>query len=186
MKIFINPGHAPNGEPDPGACNMDTGLRESDVTAAISEKVVEQLQTAGYEVQTLQSDSLTEVVNSANCWPADIFISIHCNACNSVAQGTETCVFSSYDAQLDYVETRARKLGECIQAQIVTALGTTDRGLKPHTPGKNGLYVLTETNMPAVLIETAFIDQEDDEKLLAERQDDFAAAIAQGVADYAA
>lgn len=30
MKVFINPGHAPNGNPDPGAVNTTTSLRESD------------------------------------------------------------------------------------------------------------------------------------------------------------
>ena len=38
--------------------------------------------------------------------------------------------------------------------------------------------------MPAALVEMAFIDQEDDEKLLSERPDDFAAAIVQGVTDF--
>ena len=31
MKVFLNPGHAPNGIPDPGAKNTETGLRECDV-----------------------------------------------------------------------------------------------------------------------------------------------------------
>ena len=39
--------------------------------------------------------------------------------------------------------------------------------------------------MPAVLVELAFIDNEDDATLLGERQDDFARAIARGVTDYA-
>ena len=38
--------------------------------------------------------------------------------------------------------------------------------------------------MPAVLVETAFIDNPDDAKLLVEREDDFARAIARGVTDY--
>lgn len=25
MKVFLNPGHAPNGNPDPGAVNGETG-----------------------------------------------------------------------------------------------------------------------------------------------------------------
>ena len=38
--------------------------------------------------------------------------------------------------------------------------------------------------MPAVLVETAFIDNAADAKLLVEREDDFARAIARGVTDY--
>lgn len=35
MKVFINPGHAPEGNPDPGACNVYTGFRECDVAAEV-------------------------------------------------------------------------------------------------------------------------------------------------------
>lgn len=35
MNVFINPGHAPNGNPDPGAVNGTTGLRECDVALAV-------------------------------------------------------------------------------------------------------------------------------------------------------
>lgn len=38
--------------------------------------------------------------------------------------------------------------------------------------------------MPAVLVETAFIDNAADARLLVEREDDFARAIARGVTDY--
>jgi N-acetylmuramoyl-L-alanine amidase len=186
MKIFINPGHAPNGIPDPGADNNITGLRECDVALDIGNKLAEYLQAVGYQTQVLQSDSLVEIVSAANNWLAGLFISIHCNAFNTIAQGTETCVFSSYGAQLAYASSKSKKLGECIQSQIVNSMGTVDRGLKARTPGINGLYVLTNTNMPAVLVETAFIDNEDDEILLADesKRDQFAAAIARGITDY--
>jgi N-acetylmuramoyl-L-alanine amidase len=184
MRVFINPGHAPGGYPDPGADNKITGLRECDVALDIGNKVAEYLQAVGYQTQVLQSDSLVEIVTAANNWLADLFISIHCNAFNTIAQGTETCVFSSYGAQLNYASPSSKMLGECIQSQIVNSLGTVDRGLKPRTPGINGLYVLTNTNMPAVLAETAFIDNADDESLLSSKRDQFAAAIARGITDY--
>ena len=92
------------------------------------------------------------------------------------AEGTETwyCAGSN----------DGKHLAECIQSQIVNHLGTVDRGVKMATPGKNGLYVLTNTDMPAVLVELAFISNEDDEKLLRNEQDEFARAIARGVTDY--
>ena len=48
------------------------------------------------------------------------------------------------------------------------------------------LIVLKHTNMPAVLVETAFISNDDDANLLANNQDDFARAIARGITDYVA
>ena len=50
MKICINAGHAPDGNPDPGAVGT-TGLRESDIAHEISELVMFYLQHAGiYDV----------------------------------------------------------------------------------------------------------------------------------------
>lgn len=177
MKVFLNPGHSPYGEPDPGAVNEMTGLREADVAAAVGGLVVQYLNAAGVETALLQSDSLAEVCNTANASGADIFVSIHCNAVEAEqANGTETWACSgSY---------RGSVLAGCIQQQIVDALGTADRGVKTATPGVNGLYVLTNTDMPAVLVELAFITNPHDERLLAEKQDDFARAIARGVTDY--
>ena len=177
MKVFLNPGHAPNGNPDPGACGC--GLRECDVAKSVADLVADYLKRAGVEVVgSLQSDSLHEVVSASNRADAEVFISIHCNACNGSANGTEVWHF--------YGSGEGKKLADCIQNQIVDALGTVDRGVKGAKPGVNGLYVLSNTDAVAVLVELAFIDNESDAALLRERKDDFARAIARGVTDYEA
>ena len=177
MKVFLNPGHAPNGDPDPGATNNDTGLRESDVAASVGALTERYLNDAGVDTASIQLDDLGGICWAANKSGADLFVSIHCNSAeDSAALGTEVCVHPN-----SYV---GHKLGQCIQDQIVQSLGTVDRGLKERVPGVNGLYVLNQTDMPAVLVEMAFISNEDDEQLLANRQDDFARAIARGVTDY--
>ncbi|EHG21790.1 N-acetylmuramoyl-L-alanine amidase [Selenomonas infelix ATCC 43532] len=177
MKVFLNPGHAPNGNPDPGACGC--GLRECDVAKNVADLVAGYLAAAGVEVVgSLQSDSLHEVVSASNRADADVFISIHCNACNGSANGTEVWHY--------YGSGEGEKLADCIQNQIVDALGTVDRGVKGAKPGVNGLYVLNNTDAVAVLVELAFIDNESDAALLRDRQDEFARAIARGVTDYEA
>ena len=175
-KVFVNPGHCPGI--DSGAVNPNSGLQEADVALAIGDLVAEYLTDAGCEVQLLQSDNLMYdgegpcVCQTANDWQADIFVSIHCNAANTDARGTEVEIYPGSDA--------SSKLGQCIQSQIVDSLGTTDRGLKE----RPGLCVLKHTDMPAVLVETAFIDNDDDANLLTNNQDDFARAIARGITDY--
>lgn len=180
MKIFLNPGHMPGV--DPGACG--NGLQEADVTLAVGELVKRYLEAVGYEIETLQSDNLAgespdypNVVATANASGADIFVSLHCNACNGIARGIETCC---YDAN-----SNSGQLAVCIQNQLVSTLqqfdsDIPDRGIKERT----GLAVLRGTDMPAVLIEIAFINQPDDAVLLAERQDDISRAIARGITDY--
>lgn len=180
MKVFINPGHAPDGRPDPGAVNKYTGLRECDVAKKVADLLAGYLTAAGVDIMgNLQSDDLAEVCLNSNISGADLFISIHCNAAaNEKAEGTETWYHSH--------SINGRVLAECIQNQIVTSLETTDRGTKAATPGKNGLYVLNNTNAVAVLVELAFITNSDDAILLSENADDFARALARGVTDYQA
>ena len=175
MRVFLNPGHALDGNPDPGACGY--GLRECDVAKNVADLVAGYLTTAGVEVVgCLQSDSLQEVVSASNCSGADVFISIHCNACNGTANGTEVWHY--------YGSGEGEKLAQCIQNQIVDALRTVDRGVKGAKPGVNGLYVLSNTDAVAVLVELAFIDHAGDAQILGARQDEFARAIARGVTDY--
>ena len=175
MRVFLNPGHAPDGNPDPGACGF--GLRECDVAKNVADLAAGYLSAAGVEVvDNFQSDSLHEVVSASNRADADVFISIHCNACNGAANGTEVWHF--------YGSTEGETLASCIQNQIVDALGTLDRGTKGAKPGVNGLYVLSNTDAVAVLVELAFIDHAFDAQLLRSRQDEFARAIARGVTDY--
>ena len=175
MRVFLNPGHAPDGNPDPGACGY--GLRECDVAKNVTDLVAGYLAAAGVEVVgSLQSDSLREVVSASNCADADVFISVHCNACNGTANGTEVWHF--------YGSEEGETLAQCIQNQIVDALRTVDRGVKGAKPGVNGLYVLSNTDAVAVLVELAFIDHANDAQLLGTQQDEFARAIARGVTDY--
>lgn len=175
-KIFINPGHDElelKGTPDydPGAVNSDIPLYENEVAWNVGNLVAKYLKAAGCEVKVLQSESLKNIYETANDWNADYFVSIHCNAFNEIANGTETLTYPS--------DVQGYKLAECIQKQIVDSLDTFDRGLKARTD----LAVLNGTNMPAVLVEMAFIDEENDAVLLRDRQDDFARAIARGVTD---
>ena len=177
-KVFINPGHdelSLKGTPDYdcGAVNNELPLYENEVALAVGELVQKYLIAAGCDVELLQSESLSGICAAANDWGADLFISIHCNAFNEIANGVETLSYPS--------DFEGYNLAECIQTQILdTFEELTDRGLKARTD----LAVLNGTDMPAVLVEMAFIDNPDDAILLRDRQDDFARAIARGVTDY--
>lgn len=171
MRIVIDPGH---GGSDPGAVGPN-GLRESNVTLAVSLKLAEILRQAGVEIKlTRTSDVRVELkprCDLANSWKADYFVSIHCNAAtNPQAHGTET-----YCLQLG---GQGEILARAIQTELVAATGRANRGVKTAN-----YYVLRNTNMPAVLVELAFISNADEERLLrsAEFQEKCAAAIARGI-----
>ncbi|WP_371914859.1 N-acetylmuramoyl-L-alanine amidase family protein [Selenomonas ruminantium] len=76
------------------------------------------------------------------------------------------------------------RLAQAIQNQLVASLspfdqGYKDRGVKAHP----SFCVLRHTTMPAVLVETGFIDSED-VGILTLHGEDIARAIARGVMDY--
>ena len=177
MKIFIDAGHNYSGF-DTGA--EGHGLREQDVTFYIADKLKNLLISAGHTVMMSRekltdnvgsslSDSLNTRVTMANRLGMNLFISIHCNAYNGQAKGTETFVYS--------LKSQAATYAEKIQTAIAGKLGTKDRGVCE----RSDLFVLRKTSMAALLIETAFIDNGEDALLLKNRQDDFAAAIFEGI-----
>ena len=173
MKIFINPGHGGN---DSGA--VGNGLIERDVALSIGQRVEHYLRAVGYDVLLFQFDGLQAICDTANHSNSDLFISIHCNAFDTIAHGTETFYYQ--------YSTEGKKLANFIQRQIVSSIGTFDRGIKYKLSGGYDVFVCKYTNMPAVLVETAFIDNPDDANLLRYNEDDFASAIARGITDYVA
>ena len=168
MKVFINPGHDINL--DSGAVNPIHGTRECDIARNAGKLLARYLDTAGCEVRTLQSDDLGLVCSESNNWGADIFVSLHCNAFNTVARGTET-LYKSFDGQ---------RLANDIQSQIINSINTVDRGIKK----RDDLWVLNGTNATAVLVEMAFIDNEYDHSLLMNDLDTIVRAVARGITDY--
>lgn len=179
-KIFINPGHAPEGNPDPGAVGP-SGLRESDVTADVGAMVAQYLRAAGCEVKVYQSDDLQDICDQANAWGTDAVVSIHCNSFSETSTGMEIYTSRGY--------TRADDLATLIMSQMEVDF--------PQLPVRSdwgdgdidkeaGLYVLIHTDAPAVLVELAFISNPTEEAILAsyEGKRKFAAAIARGVTDW--
>ena len=168
MKVFLNPGHDINL--DSGAVNPVYGTRECDVARDAGKMLARYLETVGCEVRTLQDDDLGLVCAESNNWGADVFVSLHCNAFNTVARGTET-LYKSFNGQ---------QLAQCIQGQIINSINTVDRGVKK----RDGLWVLNGTDAVAVLVEMAFIDNEEDHSLLMNDLDTIVRAIARGITDY--
>ena len=154
MKVFINPGHDINL--DSGAVNPVYGTRECDVARDAGKMLARYL-----GLVCAESDS----------WGADIFVSLHCNAFNTQARGTET-LYKSFNGQ---------RLANDIQSQIIRSINTVDRGVKK----RDDLWVLNGTDATAVLVEMAFIDNEEDHAMLTNDLDTIVRAIARGITDYA-
>ena len=149
MKFGIDIGH--NCPPDSGAEGIKS---ENKLTMEVGNKVIAKLENLGHTVIACKPNSAGTVNQSlgsrcekANSNRVDIFVSIHFNAFNGQANGTE--VFAISDA--------GKKVAQKVLDEIVK-LGFFNRGVK------NGshLYVLRRTNMPGILIEGCFIDSTKD------------------------
>ena len=71
-------------------------------------------------------------------------------------------------------------LADCIRERVLSAGDFCDRGTKD---GRH-LYVINQTEATAVLLETAFITNFDDETLLIEYIGELALAISDGISDF--
>ncbi len=183
IKIFIDQGHNPTGYHNTGA--VGNGLFEQDITYQVGiylrdllnadprfdARVSRPLPTT--VLGTNNSTSLIERVRMANAWPADYFISVHCNANeNPRINGTEVYIYRQY--------TQANWLAERVLNGIVAAVGTRDNGVRVNPV----FYVLRKTNMPAILTELAYITNESDSEKLRDDQYQFAYGMYQGILKY--
>ena len=184
MKVFINPGHSAEYEVTSGIDNdrgaSGNGLYENQVAANVGARLETLLRTWGVEVcGNLQTHDLGEIARQSNESGADVFVSIHCNSASSaVATGIETffCKGSG----------EGRNLAEHVQSHLIDEIGLADRGVKDDTlTAVRSIYVLRQTDAPAILVELAFISNPDDAAILRERPLDFAAAIGYGLMEWA-
>ncbi len=112
-----------------------------------------------------EGNNLLNIVNMCNSHDVDVDVSIHFNAFNGSAHGTEVWVYPG--GGCDEVAQRI--------VNNLANLGFTNRGVK----SSSELYVLNSTNAPALLVEVCFCDSETDASIY--DCDKAARAIVQGL-----
>lgn len=163
MLVAVDAGHGwAEGRGDPGAVGP-SGLMESDVTLLAALAMAERLKELGHDVLLTREKrpfvSLGARTKMANDSGARLFVSIHCNAAaNPLAYGSETLYYSTSKS--------GQALARRLQGALIESGGRRDRGIKPRAD----LHVLKATNMPAALVELAFISNQGEERLLANTQ----------------
>lgn len=176
--VVLDPGH---GGTAPGSCG--TILKEKDVNMAVALKTGALLQQRGIKVEYTRTDdttmALSEEVAVANEIGATVFVSMHCNSCDTPGpSGTETYFYAPLEVPELYIQRDDRsRLANLIQAKMIANLQLTNRGVKDNKE----LYVLNHTNMPSALVEMGFMNNPDEEKKLGD--DHFRDLAAQAIAD---
>ncbi|MEO0203169.1 MAG: N-acetylmuramoyl-L-alanine amidase [candidate division WOR-3 bacterium] len=190
--IVIDPGH---GGKDPGAIGK-WGIKEKDITLAISKKVANILRREyGFKViLTRDSDiflSLSERAEIAKRYNAKIFVSIHCNYFDmDNASGPETYFLStartSEERAVETLENSVIKY-EVEESDVLKYIVSDilqniylkesqklaffihqklSRGRKDRGVRQAGFYVLRMVYAPSVLVEVGYISNPEEAKLL--------------------
>jgi len=192
--IVIDPGH---GGKDSGA--LGKKFKEKDITLALGRRVASLLKKLGYKVYlTRNSDTTVELKKRpalAKRVKADIFISIHANKAGTKSvSGIETftmtpagssSTYSKKPSSTSYAgnknDANNTALTYWVQRSLVAKTKAVDRGLK-----RARFMVLKEAPCPAVLVETGFLSNAKEEKLLGTNayQWKVARGIVQGILRY--
>lgn len=185
--VVIDAGH---GGRDPGTSSpYDESLMEKDIVLDIAKKVDKYLQDKGIKtILTRDGDNhlndkidkdLLERADIANRNNASLFVSIHVNAYDlkykgaASVNGMEVYYLNKDPVYSDFTDER--------YAEIVANKIQENTGIKFNGTISRSLSVLRNTKMPAVLVETAYITNREDEARL--RSDEFRENTARGIAD---
>lgn len=167
--IILDPGH---GGSDSGAVYDDRSEKNDvlNLTLAIgkilSQNGVNVLYTRTTDIYETPYQKATEGNNSG----ADYFVSIHRNSSPYPNQytGVETLVYNKYG--------RAAVLADNINDEL-ESIGMVNHGLNE----RPNLVVLKNTNIPAVLVEVGFINNDNDNIFFDTNFNEIAQAISQGI-----
>ena len=145
-KVFLSAGH---GGTDPGA--VSNGLYEKTINLNTLVACKSELERHGITVVCSrikdENDPVSQEVKEANASGADIAVSFHVNA--GGGDGFEVYYHES--------SKHGKKLAELCE-KCIKNLGQNSRGIKRG----DHLYFVKRTTMPAVLVESFFIDNEKD------------------------
>ncbi len=143
----------------PGAVNPSSGLTEFAFNDELSRLIEQEVQ--GVDVQRVYRRTYETLPHDINALSPDFIVSLHCNAFDRRASGTEVLYY--------HRSSRGKRLAEIVLKHLVNHLRLPNRGLKPCTAEDRGGYLLRYTKAPCVIAEPFFIDNDED---LARAQED--------------
>jgi N-acetylmuramoyl-L-alanine amidase len=136
----------------PGAENKKSRLTEFDYNDELAREIEKAVK--GVKVQRVYRRTYNTLPGDIDDLNPDFIVSLHCNAYNGKATGTEVLYY--------HRSKKGEKIAKLLNSELVGALGLKDRGIKPKTSEDRGGYLLRNTNAPCVIAEPFFIDNDDD------------------------
>lgn len=168
--VVIDPGH---GGKDSGALNkVNPSIKEKDYTLDTSLAATEYLRknninvvlTRETDLQSNQQLSLSERSSLSNSINPELLVSVHFNSYNTTARGIE-----AYYKYKDRNGGTSKTLASNVLNSILEEFNLPNRGIKTRV-SRDGVtdyyHMIREVNAPSIIIESSFIDNEEDQKLV--------------------
>jgi N-acetylmuramoyl-L-alanine amidase len=161
MTVILDPGHGMSnrraGVYDPGAVGIDK-VTEAEIVMEWANEIRAFLRCAGHKVVRTRINAadpapVGQRAGIAKEYKGEIMLSLHCNAFNGTASGTETF----------YRGEQHKAKAQQINVAVVKALGTKDRGVKTEGASQHSRLAVMAFQ-PCFLLEIGFIDNPDDFK----------------------
>jgi N-acetylmuramoyl-L-alanine amidase len=174
-KIIVNIGHS---ETDSGAISQDGKTQEHRFNETeFVPLIAKELRLKGFDVVVMeQIKSFGELPARINAMKPDVILSIHSNAYNNRASGTEVLYFNG--------SKRGKNLADILERKMVAVLRLPERGTKPLKAGDRGFALVKLTAAPCVILEPEFLDNPGDLARVRACLPQLAAGIAEGVVEW--
>lgn len=167
----IGPGSATRKILDGGGTHgVVTGIREPDLTLAVSLRLRERLRRAGVRVVMTRTRTAGRSMGNiarariANRAHAGLFLRVHADgAASTGARGTHTLSPSFRQGWTDDVYASSRRAAGLVQRELVRALGFPDRGIQE----RSDYTGFNWADVPVILVELGFMTNPAEDRALA-------------------
>ena len=149
MKCALVIGHKKSS---PGASNAGSGLTEFDFNDELARMI--DRGNVNTTIQRIYRRPYKNLSDDINAYKPDFIISLHCNAFNTEATGTEVLYY--------HRSKHGKSCAQILQRTLVDHLQLRDRGTKSKKAEDRGGYLLRYTNAPCLISEPFFIDNDSD------------------------
>jgi len=151
MTVALVVGHKESSQ---GATNVASGISEFEFNFKLAEQIEFALIDTNVQCEIVYRNSYSELPEEINAMDPNFIVSLHCNAYDTRASGTEVLYYHS--------STLGKAMAEILQEELLFALSLNNRGVKSKHSEDRGGYLLRYTKAPCVIAEPFFIDNDKD------------------------
>lgn len=150
IKCALIVGHSKKSQ---GSSNEAQGITEYMYNEDLAVRIKDYV-SGLVDIDIVYRDTYKGLPDKVNALNPDFVVSLHCNAFNKEASGTETLYYHS--------SKKGKEIAKLFQNRLVLSLELNNRGIKPKHSEDKGGYLLKYVKAPCVILEPFFIDNNSD------------------------